>query len=111
MDAGGCDDSPVSRIPESATHSGDLSGNFDVDRDNVESGSRPEGGEEFLGRDPQPCTALAEQHRDFEQRDGTQRQRLASTRLGAPRPLGTPDRLVGLYLAVTRPNRGWDSRP
>jgi hypothetical protein len=78
MDAGSCDDSPVSRIPQNATHSGDLSGNLDVDGHNVESGARPEGVEEFLGGDPQPGTAFAEQHGDLEQRDSTQRQRLAS---------------------------------
>jgi len=78
MDAGCCDDSPVSRVPQTAAHSGDLSGNLGVDGDNAESGPRLEGGEEFLGGDPQPGTAFAEQHGDFEQRDGAQRQRFAS---------------------------------
>jgi len=78
VDAGSCDDSPVGRIPKSAAHSCDLSGNLDVDGDNVESVPRPKGSEEFLGGDRQPGTAFAEQHGDFEQCDGTQRQRFAS---------------------------------
>ena len=59
MDAGSSDNSPVSRVPQSATHSGDLSGNLNVDGDNVESGPRPEGVQEFRCRDLQPRTAFA----------------------------------------------------
>lgn len=71
MDAGSCDDSPVGRIPQGAAHSCDLGGNLDVDGDNVESAPRREGGEELLGGDRKSGTAFAEEHGDFEQRDGT----------------------------------------
>ena len=70
MDAGSRDDSPVSRIPQNVTHSGDLGGNLDIDGDNVESAPRREGGEELLGGDRKPGTAFAEEHGDFEQRHG-----------------------------------------
>ena len=111
MDACRCDDGPVSRVPQNAAHSGDLGGNLDVDGDNVESGPRPEGGEEFLGGDLQPSTAFAEQHGDFEQRDGAQRQWFASPDRAAehaqlfPRePLGI-DQPADKYVSVKQKAR------
>jgi len=112
MDACRCDDGPVSRVPQNAAHSGDLGGNLDVDGDNVESGPRPEGGEEFLGGDLQPSTAFAEQHRDFEQRDGAQRQRFASPDRAAERAQLFPRELLGIdqpadqYVSVKQKFRG-----
>ena len=112
MDAGSRDDSPVSRIPQNVTHSGDLGGNLDVDGDNVESGLRPEDGEEFLGGDPQPGTAFAEQYGDFEQRNGTQRQRFASPDRAAEHAQLFPRKLLGIdqpadqYVSVKQKIRG-----
>lgn len=78
VNAGSCDDGAVGGVPQRVSERRHLSGNLDIQWNDLESGPGFEHGEKFLHGDPQTRAALSEQHRDLKQCDSTQGKWLTS---------------------------------
>jgi len=90
VNAGRCYDGPVGGIAQRIAQGRHLSRNLGIQRNNLESGARVDGGEQFLNRDAQPRATFAKQHRKFQQRNSTQGKRLSSLDRPTENPSLTP---------------------